>query len=165
MGRPMRNRSNYWSMQHKKLLLYTAGRVLRRINTPNVDIEDLVSIGWLHVLRYRPEDKLAHCFSILYKEMLSFVRHEIEVRNKNCEEYLNLVQSRESLSQIQSKMDCDVVLSVLNDRDRKILMERSEGKTLQEIGKDLKCSDENVRLLEKKALMDLQEVFSNEIET
>lgn len=154
-----KDKSNYWSDHHLALLLYTAQRVLQILPTPNVEISDLVAIGWQYSLRKRPADMLHNCFPILRNIMFSYLRRENAALNPDPDVALAEIQDRYDLFDIaDAKMDYEELMSMLTKEQQSILKERSAGMTLRDIGRRHGCSYEQIRLRQNAAFDKLQMV-------
>lgn len=66
-------------------------------------------------------------------------------------------------TEADARSDAGVLLEELKDRDVLVLMRRMGDDTLQEIGDDLGLTKERVRQLEAKALGELRDRFSREV--
>ena len=77
MRPPTQDRRNYWSPQHKALLVVMAIKVLQTYpqlaDGTDEDKDELVNHGWLYGLRLRPPDKLHGCGSTIFKLMLNYL--------------------------------------------------------------------------------------------
>lgn len=55
-GRPLTNRSNYWSEGHLKLLYFLAKQIRWQFHKEiQLDEDELVNVGWFRQARYLPE--------------------------------------------------------------------------------------------------------------
>lgn len=50
-GRPLKNRSNYWSQHHYGMLVVLAKQVLDQFDG-KLDINELINVGWFRQARY-----------------------------------------------------------------------------------------------------------------
>lgn len=78
-GRPITNRSNYFSQHHYGTLIMLAKQVIDHMRTYgqacNLDINELVNVGWLSQARYYPD--MRKCMINTKKKMFKFAYEEI----------------------------------------------------------------------------------------
>ncbi|HUV65670.1 MAG TPA: hypothetical protein VMW24_17370 [Sedimentisphaerales bacterium] len=69
---------NYWSEQHQALLVFCAKKAMRIFVIDNtVELDELISVGWIRTLRRRPSDRLKGCASFTISHMLDYLGYAV----------------------------------------------------------------------------------------
>ena len=77
-GRPVTNKSNYWSKHHHGMLVVLARAIQRQFPLANLDIEELMNVGWYAQARYYKNVK-GKSYRIR-REMFNWVKRELRRR-------------------------------------------------------------------------------------
>ncbi len=161
-GRHRSDNLNYWSEQHKGVLVWAARKALRTNPCPNIEIDDLVSVGWMGGLRRRPEDKLRGCSHYVYLQMLRHLRGEKKWQmdvfqdfNPSKPEY-EREDPTDQFVTISLSEEMGLVLDVLNRQERFVIWRKYWcDESFAKIGVRMKVCGERVRQIHVSALQNL----------
>lgn len=158
MGRPLKDKRNYWSDDHRYLLAWAAQRTNRwlvRHDCAPMDPWDLMIEGWRRSLRYcRTTEELRQAAGQMFISMMNYARDEA-------------FRSRETQWQQHDEIECDGEAEQIEARDTLVALLRAcvnernftaaaqttgLGLTLDEAGLRMGLCGERVRQLRKEFL-------------
>ena len=149
----------YWSEQHQKLLERAAQDALKTLPSPNIEIEDLISVGWISCLRRRSEKTLRGCYRYTYLNMIRYLFSE------NCKAWKAAGSTKsksmlyEPIKEVSDNMDYEVYLESIPEEKRKLVVDYGLGSTFTEIANRTGISREAVRAKYARIIEKVRERF------
>ena len=132
-------------------------QVLKQFPMTLLEKDDLVSIGWMNAMVYRPKNSK---FIWLYtkRAMCAACMHKNNTRSKYYEECCNTDRTEDDWNNMyepayETNLDhidiCDF-LQDFSERERYIIISKAAGYTFEQIGKELGLTKERIRQIYKE---------------
>lgn len=140
-GRKTTNLRNSWHPAWYRFLAICADQVLRAYGYPcSMEKEDLISIGWMKVMRYRDPVPESVVWSYVKREMWRAIEEQFDhIEDMDKIEWCQDYDTPET-----EAIAVDLVMS-MPKRERFITTGLLEGRSLKEVGRQMHLSGERIR--------------------
>ena len=150
---------NHWSDRHRFVLWWMADKLYPIIGRPNgIPKEELVSLGWLYYLRRYPEEELNGHLGYLVRRVYCAVRQLKGRPMQTGLEGFDIEAPTDTLREVEIHDEAEALLRHLRPRQRYIVMEVLRGRTLKDIGDELRITGVTVGYHYHQAMTKLKEV-------
>jgi DNA-directed RNA polymerase specialized sigma24 family protein len=126
--RPGYNTIRHWSPDHQWLAACIAGKVIRRFYQSRYVVpDDLINSAWLRALRFRRQNELAGCGTVLARTMHDCALTMLTGRNWNQRKRYSgeiPVESEPECNPIElmaEQEECEYIMGLLADDDRMLI--------------------------------------------